>query len=412
MRKKIFKNKNRQEKLDYLYIDWLNKELIYGKKRLGANNDVIFLLTKMDGKTENQEIKQRFIEKFGAELNDADFKRFVKQCRDYHLLSRGKDGRLVSKLSSSFMDKQTEIFQREKIRPAQYVGICYSNRPKKLNRDLENYFATIDSSRLEKLTKGIKRLKGIIVPHSNLELSGPCAAWAYKAMAQLPLPELLIILAPNHSGTLVYPFSVLNKDFRLLPELVKVDRELINLLSRKNNYDIFYKNIIHLREHAIEVQLPFLKYIYKEDLKRLKIVPIICARSSYNDSLGFSSQRKEFIEILREAIVKTGKNTLVIATGDLVHNSKWRVGPYFHQRNREIITLLRQANPENLKTRLSLEHRSCGKGAFYSFLKLIGPAKAKILNYSWASKSSFLKKREDLPYRNLMNIGYVSMIFY
>lgn len=130
MRKKIFKNKNRQEKLDYLYIDWLNKELIYGKKRLGANNDVIFLLTKMDGKTENQEIKQRFIEKFGAELNDADFKRFVKQCRDYHLLSRGKDGRLVSKLSSSFMDKQTEIFQREKIRPAQYVGICYSNRPK------------------------------------------------------------------------------------------------------------------------------------------------------------------------------------------------------------------------------------------------------------------------------------------
>jgi hypothetical protein len=32
-----------------------------------------------------------------------------------------------------------------------------------------------------------------------LELSGPCVAWAYKAIKERPLPELLIILALVHS---------------------------------------------------------------------------------------------------------------------------------------------------------------------------------------------------------------------
>lgn len=402
--------------MEYFYLDRDTDEWRGGKNRLGISPEGIFLLRCMDGKTKDASIRQKFKESFGVGLSNKDFQKFKEESKTHLLLVRRKNGYLISKLSSNFIKKQLKIFKREKIRQAQYAGICYSGHPKKLKRDLRDCFSSVDNRRLEILTRGISRLKGIIVPHSNLELSGPCAAWAYQVVAKLSLPELLVILAPDHSRSICYPFLTLCKDFHTPLGLVKVDRDFIRILAKGCSFNILADSTAHIQEHAIEIQLPFLQYIYRENMKRLRIVPILCATEPYDaefESL-FYTQQEQFLRTLEKLMLKTGKHIVLVATGDLMHVFQRNPSPEFHQDNRKIISWLEKLDVENFRSHLyDAKYTSCGKFSFYPFLRLlVSPkTKAKVLDYSWASKS-MRRNQGKVQYRNLVNIGYVSMIFY
>lgn len=404
--------------MEYFYFERDGYELMGGKNRLGISPEGIFLLRWMDGKTKDARVRQKFKERFGVELTDEDFQKFKQESKTHGLLAKRKNGCLMSKLSINFIKKQIKIFKKEKIRQAQYAGMCYSREPKKLKRDLKNCFILVDNHRLEVLTRGISRLKGIIVPHSNLELSGPCAAWAYGAVAKLSLPDLLVILAPDHSRSISHPFSILCKDFRTPLGLVKVDKDFIRILAKGCSFNIFADSMAHIEEHAVEIQLPFLQYIYRENTEKLRIVPILCAAEPYNAELKsvFNTRQEQFLRALEKLMVKTGKNIILVATGDLMHVFERNLSPKFHQDNAKIISLLKKVDAENFRSGLRAgRYTSCGKLSFYPFLRLLVStnAKTKVLNYSWTGNSNFMQRNQrKVQYRNLVNIGYVSMIFY
>ncbi|MBS3097212.1 AmmeMemoRadiSam system protein B, partial [Candidatus Woesearchaeota archaeon] len=50
------------------------------------------------------------------------------------------------------------------------------------------------------LGKREKNVLGIIAPHAGYVFSGPCAAWAYKEVAESKFPDLFIMLGLSHSG--------------------------------------------------------------------------------------------------------------------------------------------------------------------------------------------------------------------
>ncbi len=398
-----------QEELNYSYYDWKNWELVIGRERLAMNFRVYYALKWMDGKTTNLEIRRKFKEKFNFELSGRDLGNIIKKIKDYDLLVK-KTGCLISKLSDDFVNIQIKLFSKRKIRPAQYAGICYSDKKEELEKSVQKCFDLIDPISFKKKTRGFNRPKGIIVPHSNLELSGACAAWAYKAVEERPLPELTIILSPDHSLRMfASPFSITDHKYGLLENIVKVDNEFIKLLKRDINFNIFNNNICHLREHAVEMQLPFLLYIFRKNPEKLKILPIICAPEPEDpeEKSDFYVKRESFLEVLRGALNKTGKDAIFIATGDLMHVQEKRASPLFHKKNKEIISLLQERNADDLKLKLNSEYRTCGKWPFYNFLRLIGPVKSRVLNYSWASKYKTAKS-----YRDFVDIGYVSMVFY
>jgi AmmeMemoRadiSam system protein B len=398
------------EDLNYSYYDWKNRELVIGKERLAMNFRIFYALKWMDGKTTNLEIRRKFKEKFNFELNGREFENIIKKIKDYDLLIK-RTGCLISKLSEDFVNRQIKLFSRRRIRPAQYAGICYSDKKEELERSVQKCFDLINPISFKSKTKGINRLKGIIVPHSNLELSGSCAAWAYKAVEERPLPELLIILAPDHSLKIKTPFSISNQNYDILENVVKVDNEFIKLLKKDINFNIFNNNISQLIEHAVEIQLPFLLYIFRKNPEKLKIIPVICASEPKYDEKAirdFRVKQDIFFGVLKKALYKTGKDVIFIATGDLMHVREKEASPLFHKKNKEIMSLLQETNADDLKLKLNSEYRSCGKWSFYSFLRFIEPAKSRVLNYSWAGKY----KTVNTPYRNFVNIGYVSMVFY
>jgi AmmeMemoRadiSam system protein B len=144
-------------------------------------------------------------------------------------------------------------------------------------------------------------LSAAICPHAGYVFSGPCASWAYKAVAEAGLPDVFIMLGASHSGRT----SCFSSDDWAVPNgTVKNDKELTLLLSDKLGIPVDERP--HANEHSIEVQLPFLQFAVKSP----KIVPLMVSHDLDPIELGKN---------LKKALVHSRKKYVVIASSDFTH---------------------------------------------------------------------------------------------
>jgi AmmeMemoRadiSam system protein B len=146
--------------------------------------------------------------------------------------------------------------------------------------------------------------EAIVVPHAGYIYSGAVAGEVY---ASVTLPDTFIILCPNHTGQ--------GSDFDVYPEgewltplgPAYVDQELVRELMKR--FPRATKDgRAHVREHSLEVQLPFLQYLKGN----IRFLPV-CVRQ----------MRFEYLEELGHAIadiVRTfSREILVISSTDMTH---------------------------------------------------------------------------------------------
>ena len=135
------------------------------------------------------------------------------------------------------------------------------------------YFYERSSEALKKQVEGFiipsvqrKKAVGIVAPHAGLIYSGPVAGAVYSS---IELPNTFILIGPNHTG-LGAPVALMAKGSWETPlGTVAIDETLAaSILSKSPR--IHDDSFAHLREHSLEVQLPFIQY-FKSDFK---IVPI------------------------------------------------------------------------------------------------------------------------------------------
>jgi AmmeMemoRadiSam system protein B len=126
----------------------------------------------------------------------------------------------------------------------------------------------------------------------------------------------------------------------------------------------------HLREHSIEVQLPFLQYTYGDS----KIVPIC---------MGFQDLRTS--REIGRAIAEAAENmdALIIASTDLTHmETKDSAG----SKDQGVIERIMRMNEEHLQSWVRSQRVSmCGYGPVSATLaasKRMGAKKAELLSYS------------------------------
>lgn len=159
------------------------------------------------------------------------------------------------------------------------------------------------------LPKGLETDKrasiGLISPHAGYIYSGPVAAHGYYYISREPTPEVVVIIGPNHTG-MGAGVSVWSGGKWITPlGEVEIDSELAERLKREGVAEI--DEIAHLYEHSIEVQLPFLQFIYKE---KFKILPICMLLQDYETSF-------ELGKILAKLLYD--KSSLIIASTDFSH---------------------------------------------------------------------------------------------
>ena len=145
---------------------------------------------------------------------------------------------------------------------------------------------------------------GIIVPHAGYVYSGPVVG---ATLSRIEFTDTFIIIGPSHTG-FGSPFSIMTEGTWETPlGDVEVDAELAGMI--KNEFDKFEDDRrAHAREHAIEVQLPFLQY-FKPDVK---IVPIVLGYATVKDY-------KAVGRAIAAAIRKLGRDTVIMVSSDMNH---------------------------------------------------------------------------------------------
>ena len=193
------------------------------------------------------------------------------------------------------------------------AGQFYNGTREGLISEIEDCFTgTFGPGRLPELKtpKSARHIMGLVSPHAGYVYSGGAAAWAYDALAADAMPEIAVILGPNHYG--LGPAAALSDEDEWVTPLgtLHVDNEIAEAIQNISNYCKTYE-LAHAREHSIEVQLPFLQYLAGD---AIRIVPISLAHMNIGDALAM-------VDDLGHAIAEAirGKNAIVIASSDFTH---------------------------------------------------------------------------------------------
>ena len=178
----------------------------------------------------------------------------------------------------------------QKIRKPAVAGSFYPDEPDELRSLIEKF---LDEA---KVIKHHGSLRALIVPHAGYIYSGPVAAFAYKLLEKENFSKI-ILLGPSHYAAFIgaaqsgmdgwqTPLGIatcasLELDSEMFPTLLQV----------------------HGPEHSLEVQIPFLQVVMKNDFT---IYPLLIGDANL-DSIAQS-----LLPVLDE-------KTLIIASSDLSH---------------------------------------------------------------------------------------------
>ena len=181
------------------------------------------------------------------------------------------------------------------IRHPAVAGRFYPRDPGTLRHDLESYLSPARAT--------ISAL-GCVAPHAGYIYSGAVAGAVYS---KLQIPKRCIVLCPNHTG-LGEPLSIMTGAAWETPlGVVPIDLPLAALLQRQLPL-LTEDSAAHRKEHAIEVQLPFLQTLRSD----LTFVPIALGTGRFEvlEKLG---------EAMAEVLNEQEEPVLMIASSDMNH---------------------------------------------------------------------------------------------
>jgi hypothetical protein len=199
--------------------------------------------------------------------------------------------------------------------------------------------------------------------------SGPVAAHAYYEMASDGTPEVAVILGPNHTGY-GSALAIMNEgSWRTPLGDVEVHSEMANAIVRESHV-VDVDESAHRLEHSIEVQLPFLQYLYGSEFK---IVPIC-----------FLMQDLTSAKEVGEAVgrVLAGKNGVIIASSDMTHYQPQTIA---ERKDRMALKMVEAMDEANFYSIVESQNISaCGYGPIAALIvaaRVLGGKKAKLLCY-------------------------------
>lgn len=236
-----------------------------------------------------------------------------------------------------------------KVRYPSQAGAFYAGSASSLRSEVEDCFKhKYGPGKIPQVRSGRpQRIIGIIVPHAGYMYSGHVAAHSYLELGTDGTPETVIILGPNHTG-LGSGVSIMTEGIWRTPlGDTAIDHELANQISRASGI-IDVDESAHLHEHSIEVQLPFLQYMYGGSFK---FVPIC-----------FMMQDLETCSEIGSTIASLGRDrgVVIVASTDLTHyESQQEV----ERKDSMVIEAIQELDESRLNEVILSHHISmCGYG--------------------------------------------------
>ena len=211
-------------------------------------------------------------------------------------------------------------------------------------------------------------VSAIIAPHAGYVYSGPSAAHAYLRLAEQEKPDTVVVIGPNHTGRGT-PVSIMGEGYWETPfGNVELDSEVAEAIIQGSNIARL-DDTAFIREHSVEVQVPFLQYIYPE----FKLVPICMGYQDLETSIDLGRAIYAAIK---------GRDALIVASSDLNHMEPKAVS---NKKDKYVLDALEAMDEVQLQESVKRERiTTCGYGPISATLvasKLGGAKSAEVLSY-------------------------------
>jgi len=220
-------------------------------------------------------------------------------------------------------------------------------------------------------------IDAVVSPHAGHMFSGPAAAHGFAALAADGVPDIAIILGPSHYAA-ERSAAVSGADAWLTPlGQVPVDAELCRELVAASPL-LEADDHAHRLEHSLEVQVPFLQFIYPDR------VPPLCPICLRSHPMSNVDQVVEDARDLGRTIAQAvgSRRAVVVASTDFSHQIPDDVA---RRQDRLALDAILAQDPERLlRTVYENEISMCGPvpvAAALSFCLARGPHEAKLLTY-------------------------------
>jgi len=261
------------------------------------------------------------------------------------------------------------------LRQPAVAGYFYQGSAESLRRQVEEF-----------VTRGSAKAAayGILAPHAGLKYSGAVAGAVYSS---IEIPDTVVLIGPNHTG-LGTPVSLMSHGRWKTPlGEVDIDEALASAILNKSGL-IHEDSLAHLREHSLEVQLPFLQYFKKA----LKIVPIqmmdIRLETCLELGRAVSSSIQERVH--GQEIKEPKKHeVLIVASSDMTHYESAETA---RKKDMKAIQQMLELDPEGLYRAIKeYDISMCGFGPAVAMLtacKALGATEADLVKYANSGDAS------------------------
>ena len=238
------------------------------------------------------------------------------------------------------------------------AGSFYPGTEKTIETELERLIESVEPKETP---------RALVVPHAGWVYSGMVAGAVYGRVA---LPRKLILLGPNHFGIGREAALMSSGRWRYPGGALPVDPELGQALL--NASELFSEDeLAHRREHALEVQIPFLRRV----APGTSFVPITLAQTSL-----------EFCQAIGEAVAQavsaSSEPVALLSSTDLNHYESQAVS---NRKDRVAIDGILSLDPMRLHRDVAAHEVSmCGIApttALLFALRALGGGSAALVRY-------------------------------
>jgi AmmeMemoRadiSam system protein B len=180
------------------------------------------------------------------------------------------------------------------LRRACVAGQFYPRTEAELEEEVKGYLC---SGKIEKA-------KAVIAPHAGYMYSGHVAGAIYSSVE---IPDDVILIGPNHTGLGENVSVMTGGEWEMPFGMVEINTELAEKVAQSS--PLFRPDAsAHLREHSLEVQLPFIHYRNG----KTRFVPVTVMRAG-------KSECRELGAAIADVIINYGKEVLITVSSDMNH---------------------------------------------------------------------------------------------
>jgi len=278
-----------------------------------------------------------------------------------------------------------------KIRRPAVAGIFYLLDSNELTLSIgESFLHRIGPRKKPPSSEAVGEKVALVSPHAGYMYSGPVAAHGYYACSYLKSTELVVITGPNHHGIGSGVATVREGTWETPLGKVEVDSDSAKRLVESSGI-VDFDDSAHGREHSIEVQIPFLQYIYGD---KFKILPISMMLQDMSTAIDVG---KAIADCVKD------KKCLLIASSDFTHYEAQGVAS---RKDSEAIKAILQMDVPRLYDVIeNLDITMCGYGPVATMItaaKELNMKKGRLLQYATSG---------DITGDYSSVVGYASILF-